>query len=104
MYAHAQHVSIAVSPDRALRLRTAMPYAEHIEKTPATTYVIVRAPHLPHHHQAVVDLAVEALGWRATGPRMSARSSGGTASPSAEIEICPTCWTEITPAEACLCD
>lgn len=105
VYAHAQHVSIAVAPDKAQVLRTSMPYAEHIEKTPATTYLIIRGAQMTEHHPALLDLAAESLDWRATGPNVSARqgNSAGTTNRK-EVETCPNCWTEISPGGGCWCE
>ena len=102
VYTHSQHVSIAVEPAKAVALRTAMPFADQILKTPSTTYMVVKDTDLNAHFKIVLELAVQSVDWRATGPSMTL-GSGPQNKPVLEPETCPNCWTQVTPAGECWC-
>jgi hypothetical protein len=102
IYTHAQHVSIAVEPAKAVALRGTMPYAEQILKTPATTYLLVKDSNLEDHFKEVLDLAIQSIEWRALGPSMTL-GSGPLNKPVVVPEVCPNCWYEVTPGGGCWC-
>ena len=102
VYTHSLHVSIAVEPAKAVALRGTMPYADQILKTPATTYIVVNDTDLNAHFNAVLELSIQSVDWRATGPSMTL-GSGPQTKPVAEPETCPNCWTQVTPAGGCWC-
>lgn len=102
VYTHAQHVSIAVEPSKALELHDAMPYAEHLLKTPSTTYMVVKDEDLVVHFDAVLELALASVDWRAIAPSITL-GSGAENKPIDEPDICPDCWYEVNPAGTCWC-
>jgi hypothetical protein len=102
VYTHSLHVSIAVEPAKAVALRGTMPYADQILKTPATTYLVVKDTDLNAHFKAVLELAIQSVDWRASGPSMTL-GSGHQNKPVVEVETCPNCWTQVTPAGECWC-
>lgn len=98
VYAHAHKVSIAVEPLKAQDLH--LPGATLQKKTPGTTYVVLDDANIDASYEAVRDLALGAVDWRATGPAMTL-GHGRHAQHTPEPDICPNCWLEITPSGAC---
>lgn len=98
VYAHAHKVSIAVDSLHAQALH--LPGAVLQKKTSGTTYVVLDDAAVEAAYDAVRDLGLGAIEWRATGPAMTA-GPGRNAGQKPEPEICPNCWLEITPSGAC---
>jgi hypothetical protein len=102
VYSHPHHLSIAVEPQKAVALRGLMPYADQILKSPATTYVVVKDTDLSSHFTAVLELAIQSVDWRASGPSTTL-GSGHHNKPVVEVEICPDCNYQVTPSGECGC-
>ena len=100
VYAHTNKISIAVEPSKAEALHLAGKSLR--TPTSSTTYVVLESADVQSAYPEVLDLAIEALDWRATGPAVTLGHDRG-AHPNREVEICPECWTEITPAGTCIC-
>ncbi|MCF6508705.1 hypothetical protein E9549_15015 [Blastococcus sp. MG754426] len=98
VYAHRNRISIGLPPERAAEVVARFPGAKQEEKGP-TTYLQLSDELLANHATAVMDLAVEAVTWKAAGP---ASTLGGHAKQSEKApQICPEHWYALSPAGAC---
>lgn len=100
LYLHRQRISIALPPERAPEVVGQLPGATLNHKTPATTYLDVPDHLLGEQPGAVLDLAEEAVAWRATGP-MSSPGVGHSKTPEKPPKICPEHYYALTPSGAC---
>ncbi len=102
MFLHRDRVSVALDPVRAYELEHVPPFTLQLPRTPAVSYVIVGAGEIAPNFEAVVDLAVESLDWRACGrtPEICARCGVGC---SVWLDICPNCWVEVRQDGHCGC-
>jgi hypothetical protein len=87
LYLHRRYASIALPPERALAVAPQLPGAVLRKKTPATTYLVLENGILDQHAQLATDLAVEAVSWRANGPK-SAVGAGSSKTSAKELEFC----------------
>ena len=98
VYAHRHQVSIALPPERAAEVASQLPGATQDKKGP-TTYLRLRDDLLAQHAAAALDLAVEAVAWKAAGP--SSTLGGHAKKPEKVSESCPKHWMELSPSGAC---
>ena len=99
VYLHRARVSIALPPERAPEIVGQLPGGTLIHTTPATTYLVV-----PDHVLAgacpALDVATEAVAWRASGPSSSA--GGGHAKKAEKApQLCPKHGYALTPSGSC---
>lgn len=99
-YAHARRISVAVEPTKALQLH--FPGASHHRVTRATTYVVIGDRDLERVFHEVLDLVVDSLSWRATGPATTL-GAGRRRTRQEEPELCPIGWLTVTPSGVCGC-
>jgi hypothetical protein len=98
VYAHRGRVSIALPPERAVKAAYQFPGATEEKKGP-TTYLRLSEELLEQHAAAALNLAVEALAWKAAGP---ASTLGGQAKKPEKVAVtCPKHWYELSPSGAC---
>jgi hypothetical protein len=100
VYLHKNWVSLALPPERALEVIGQLPGATLDKKTPATTYVHISDEVLEERYDVAVQVAGEAVSWRATGPRSSV-GTGSTKSPAKQIGSCPVHHLQLLPSGAC---
>ena len=94
IYAHRNRVSIGLPPVRAAEAASHFPGATEEKKGP-TTYLHLSDELLAQHAAAVLDLAVEAVAWRAAGPPSTL---GGHATKQEKAsQTCPRHWLELSP-------
>jgi len=102
VYVHKNRVSVALDPLEAPSLTHGITGADLQRITPATTYAVIDAASVGRAHDAVLELAFKALGWRAQGPRFAVGERGRQ---GAELvrDTCPTCWETIALNGECRC-
>ena len=101
--AHPARVEIATEPDRAAVVCAGIPGARLRPATPATTRVVVDADVLAACYERVLEHALRALDWRATGPAWTADSRRGAVAATAPAGVCPDCRWERARSGACGC-
>ena len=98
VYARRARVSIGLPPERATEALGQLTGATG-EPKGATTYVHLSEILVAQHAAAVLDLAVEAVAWKAAGPTSTL---GGHAAKSKQApKICPKHFLALTPSGAC---
>jgi len=100
VYLHRTRVSIALPPERAPEVASQLHGAALNHKTPATTYLDVPDGVLAAQPGLVLELAAEAVAWRASGP-MSSLGIGHAKQPEKAVNICPQHFYALTPSGAC---
>lgn len=100
VYLHRTWISIALAPDRALETIGQLPGATLDKKTPATTYAHVNDDVLADRYGTALQIAVEAVAWRSTGPRSSV-GTGSAKHGSKPVGTCPVHRYELLTSGAC---
>lgn len=102
VYVHADRVAIAVAPERAYALEEVKPFERQVPRTPAISYVIVRARGVRKHFQTVLDLAIASVDWRSEELTSAFCACSGVGCQRG-VDACPNCWAEVTERGGCLC-
>ena len=98
VYAHRNRVSIALTPERAIAAVSRLPGATPEKKGP-TTYLHLSDDLLAQHARAVLELAVEAVAWKAAGPTSTL---GGHIKQAQKFpQTCPEHSQPLTPSGVC---
>lgn len=100
VYVLRDRISIALPPPRALQVAPHLPRAVLQKKTPATTYLVMDAAAVAAQQHLVLDVAAEAVEWRASGPKVQLGSSTSK-KPAKEPMFCPEHWVELLPSGRC---
>jgi hypothetical protein len=102
LYVHEDRVSIAVAPEHGYEVEARAPFALQIPRTPAVAYVVVGADGVGSHFDDVLDLALEALDWRACGQSAEFCAHCGVGCATWH-DTCPNCWLEVDEQGRCGC-
>ena len=102
LYAHTRRIDIAMQPHAAEKQLVRMPEGQLRRKTPGTTEFLVDDALLTDRYDEVLQLVLDALDWRSTGPPLTLGSGRGRTQ-FRTSKICPICNTEINPAGNCGC-
>jgi hypothetical protein len=100
VHLHRTRASIALEPARAAEVVGQLPGATLNPKTPATTYVDVPDHVLAEKPATFLEIAAEAVAWRAAGP-MSGAGVGHAKKPDKAPQFCSEHWYQLSPSGAC---
>ncbi len=95
VYLLRDKISIALPPDRADAVAPRLPGVQ-LQRRPPTTYLVMEGGALTRHAELLTQLAVEAVLWRADGPR-----GGSTGGPMTATRGKPS--SHISPARCTGC-
>lgn len=100
VYLHRTWISIALAPERALAVIGQLPGATLDKKTPATTYVHISDQVLADQYGVALQVAVEAVVWRSTGP-LSSVGTGSAKKGEKPVVFCPVHNFPLLPSGTC---
>jgi hypothetical protein len=100
VYLHRTWISVALPPERATHVVSLVPGSTLDTKTPATTYWHVTADAVAGAADTVLDVAHEAVDWRARGPKSSV-GAGHAKKAEKKLGSCPDHWLELLPSGKC---
>ncbi len=98
VYAHRNRVSIGLPSEQGVKAMSQLPGATEEKKGP-TTYLHLSDDVLVQHAAAALDLAVEAVAWKATGP--TSTLGGHAKKPEKAPKIRPKHFEALTSSGVC---